>query len=154
MNRGSKWMVGAVLVAVLVLIGLGMWWRGAGTQPRAQIEHDHGLTLPESARAFQRTGDFGLLEWLDLDRGASAAFIIDRADLEGFMVQFPPNPAYQGQTFIPANGQYQISGLPWSGQIAPEKVVGAESPVGDWVHVEVYPLDGDAVGVRLYTDWN
>lgn len=115
--------------------------------PRSRIEHEHGLRLPASASAFECRGDArrGFL-----DRGAASAFIVATNELTGFLAQLTVRTSLH--TFIPGNRQYQLHASWRRG--SPLATYSCASPVGDWLHVEVWPIDRASVGVSLYTDWN
>jgi hypothetical protein len=115
--------------------------------PRTRIEHKHGLRLPASASSFECHGD---AERGFLDRGAASSFTIASNDLAGFISQLKIQPGLT--TFIPANSQYQLHAVWRTG--TPIATYSCDSPVGNWLHVEVWPVDDKRVGICLYTDWN
>jgi hypothetical protein len=134
-------------VAVIALLAVAFAVTRSARDPRSRIEHEHGLRLPASASAFECRGDAarGFL-----DRGAASAFTIASNDLAGFLAQLTVRTGLQ--TFIPGNSQYQLHASWRRG--SPLATYGCASPVGDWLHVEVWPIDSSRVGVSLYTDWN
>ncbi len=115
--------------------------------PRSRIQHEHGLRLPASASSFECRGDAarGFL-----DRGAASAFTIATNDVARFLSQLTVRTGLQ--TFIPGNSQYHLRAAWRHG--APAATYSCASSTGDWLHVEVWPLDTSRVGICLYTDWN
>ena len=144
MNNRRVIKVGAVVVALLVAI---VFARSAFRDSRSRIEREHGLRLPPSASAFECRGDAALGF---LDRGAASAFTVATNELAGFLAQLNFRTGFQ--TFIPGNSQYQLHASWRRG--SPLASYSCASPVGDWLHVEVWPIDTTNVGVALYTDWN
>ena len=132
-------MAGGVLAFLLV--------RPSFRDPRSRIEHDHGLHLPASASLFEIRGDAakGFL-----DRGAASSFTIASNDLAAFTSQLKIHPGLT--TFIPGNPQYELRAVWRRGK--PMMTYSCDTPVGDWLHVEVWPVDEARVGICLYTDWN
>ena len=57
-------------------------------------------------------------------------------------------------TFVPGNSQYAGFRRTWQGAAAPLEMLSCSSPKGDWLHVEFWSLNGDAILVKMYTDWN
>ena len=112
-----------------------------------RIRREHGLQLPASASEFECKGD----AWISfLDRGAASAFEISTNDLAAFVAQLRLNPS--GTKFIPGNSQYRLH-APWraGNSLA---TYSCDSPTGDWLYVEIWPINAFRVGVCLYTDWN
>ena len=136
-----------VMIGTVVLL-VAVAWLGFGIpDPRARLEHEHGLHLPSSATSIECGGD----AWIGfLDRGASSAFVMNPKELGGFMSQLKIQPG--GHSFIPGNRQYQLHAA-WRKGV-PTSSYACDSPVGDWLHVEVWPVDETRMGVCLYTDWN
>ena len=136
----------APVVVVLLSVAF-VFTRSGFRDPRSRIEHEHGLRLPVSASAFECRGDAsrGFL-----DRGAASAFIIATKELAGFLAQLTVRTGLQ--TFIPGNSKYQLHASWRRG--SPLATYSCASPVGDWLHVEVWPIDSTRVGVSLYTEWN
>jgi len=145
MNNRRVIMVAAVAVALLAVAFV--FTHSAFRDPRSRIEHEHGLRLPTSASEFECRGDAarGFL-----DRGAASAFTVATNDLAGFLAQLTVRTSLQ--TFIPGNSQYQLHAAWRRG--SPLATYSCASAVGDWLHVEVWPIDSTRVGVSLYTDWN
>jgi hypothetical protein len=136
----------AISATALLVVGFALT-RSSFRDPRSRIEHEHGLRLPASASAFECRGDAarGFL-----DRGASSAFIIASNDLVSFVSQLRVQQDLM--TFIPGNSQYQLHAAWCIGK--PMATYSCSSSVGDWLHVEVWPIDDARVGICLYTDWN
>ena len=105
----------------------------------------HFLHLPASASAFECRGDAarGFL-----DRGAASAFVMSTNDLFNFVSQLKVQPGLS--TFIPSNSQYNLHAK-WR-KMTPTTTYSCNSPVGDWLHVEVWPVNDSHVGICLYTD--
>jgi hypothetical protein len=146
MNRRARTIIGCVAMAVIVFLSAGFAMLYSQTKWRAEWEH--GIALPASATDFQCRGDAYRLV---LDRGASTGFVMGATDLQTFKSELTVNPSLQ--TFVPENSQYQGFTFPW-GAAAPTETLDCDSPNGDWLHVELYPVDSDHVGVWMYTDWN
>ena len=144
-RRKHMILVGAAAVAMAALaIFLGL----VNSQTRWRAEWEHGIVLPASATAFQCRGDVNRLV---LDRGASTIFEMAASDVPVLKSRLSINPARQ--TSVPGNAQHRGFAFPWTGA-APAETLSCDSPKGDWLHVEFYPLDDGRVGVWMYTDWN
>ena len=140
-------------ISTIGLIGVSILLAAIGClgfrhlDPQTRLEHEHGLHLPASATSIECRGD----AWIGfLDRGASSSFVIAANELETFVSQLKIEP--RGHSFIPSNWQYQLHAA-WRKGV-PISTYACDSPVGDWLHVEVWPVDQAQVGVCLYTDWN
>ena len=57
-------------------------------------------------------------------------------------------------TFVPGDPLYCGFQRTWSGEAAPMEMLSCSSPTGDWLHVELWRLEGEAMLVKMYTDWN
>ncbi len=57
-------------------------------------------------------------------------------------------------TFIPGNAKYGGFHRTWKGEAIPVEMLSCSSPTGDWLHVELWRLEGGAMLVKMYTDWN
>jgi hypothetical protein len=113
-----------------------------------RVRREHGLRLPASASNFECRGD----AWLCImDRGASSAFEIASNDLRGFVAQLKTRQS-DSDSLIPGNSQYRLS-APWRSGARLASYL-CDSPTGDWLYVEVWPIDAVRVGICLYTDWN
>ena len=145
-NRRRIIKVAAIAALVLLVVTFAFTHSSFG-DPRARIEHEHGLHLPASAASFECRGD----AWKGfLDRGAASAFVIASNDLVTFISQLKARHGLT--TFIPGNSQYQLDAAWRNG--TPAATYSCDSSVGDWLHVEVWPVDDTRVGICLYTDWN
>jgi hypothetical protein len=135
---------------------------------KASVERAHGLKLPANARDFQQrqSGNF-------LDKGIVSLFEIDKGLVPVFTQQLtiksrnspvrtgPGDPTVNGwnvwphntATFIPGN--LSLTGLKrtWSGEAVPAEMLSCASPKGDWLHVEIWLTETEAI-IKLYTDWN
>jgi hypothetical protein len=58
------------------------------------------------------------------------------------------------QTFVPGNCKYGGFRCTWQGEATPVEMLSCSSPTGDWLHVELWRLEGEAMLVKMYTDWN
>jgi len=138
--------------------------------PRTRAEHEHGITLPASARNIQCKGDAsrGFL-----DRGAATMFEMSTNDLPAFFAQLrvrsrsaparaTGDPTVNGYnvwpqdspTFVPGNEQYGGFRRTWYGEAIPVEMLSCSSPKGDWLHIEIWTLGGSASIVKMFTDWN
>lgn len=164
--RKSVLIVGAVLSMAVIA-----WWitPGFGGQ-RTRAEREHGIKLPSSAMDIQCKGD----AWLRfLDRGATTMFEMSTKDLPSFLAQIriqsrtapahaTGDPMVNGwnvwpinaPTFIPGNQQYGGFRRTWKGDAVPIEMLSCSSPVGDWLHVELWRLEGESLLVKMHTDWN
>jgi hypothetical protein len=145
MNNQRVIKIAAVVVALLAITFA--FNRSVFRDSRSRIEHEHGLRLPASASAFECRGDAGRGF---LDKGAASAFTVATNELAGFLAQLTVRTGLP--TFIPGNPQYQLHAIWRRG--SPLATYSCSSTVGDWLHVEVWPIDSARVGVALYTDWN
>jgi hypothetical protein len=115
---------------------------------RERAEAEHGVPLPSSAKAFQCRGN--AWAWTP-DRGASTVFEMEATDLPLLISQLKVRPG--PPTFIPGNDDYRGFRFPWTAA-APLSTYSCASPTGDWLQVQIWPLDDKRVGVWMYTDWN
>ena|ERR1041385_3040716 len=161
-----------VLIPLAVCILALVAWRvmSPGGDPRKRAEHEHGIALPASARNIQCRGDAsrGFL-----DRGAATMFEMSTNDLTAFIAQLriksrttpvkaAGDPKVNGynvwptgaQTFVPGNCKYGGFRCTWQGEATPVEMLSCSSPTGDWLHVELWRLEGEAMLVKMYTDWN
>jgi len=146
---------------------------------RFRTEWDHGIKLPTSARNFQCRGDaFKLV----LDRNAISLFEMDTADAQIFFSLFkieseftlqsaqtvcdPLNPTPLHYA-IPVGGTTPAwtstagTGLgnvykwrkTWSAQPTVIRSMHCKSPVGDWLQIIEWEVDGHRL-IQLHTDWN
>lgn len=174
---------GVFAMAAVVAILAGSWAWGViwPEDPRERIESEHALTLPASADDFQAMGDGSVLISSLRDGGASSIFVMDRADLGDFLGQHPfgplpdpvqappqdPGAALEAENFaaeepkpswIPVDGQYQPTSVPWDALSEPEDVLFTDDPPNsaDGTVIELYPIPGhpERVGVWIYSDWN
>jgi len=144
----GRWMgrvLGALASSMVVAVGV-IIYQGILDQSTERIAREHGLALPPSATNPECRGD----AWrMILDRGASSTFEMARTDLCAFVSKL----RVQGHhTSIPANRIYQVS-APWIAK-SPLASYECASPTGDFLDVQIFPIDCKRVGVRLYTDWN
>jgi len=147
-------------VSALIAIAVAALIAGAGGcrgNSARRIEREHGLVLPASATQFVCRGD--AWKHIFMDSGAASAFEMASNDLPKFLSQLKIKETHKG-TFRPdysdyiysSNPQYQISRSWMEG--TPLETYQCASPTGDWLTVQVWPIDASHVGVCLYTDWN
>ena len=139
--------------------------------PRDRAEREHGIALPASASNIQCRGDAsrGFL-----DRGASSLFEMKPENLDRFLSQLsinsrngpaktgPGNPCQNGYnvwpqgspTAVPTNEQYGGFNVTWQGAAVPSEMLSCQSPVGDYLHVEIWNVGTNCIVVKMYTDWN
>ena len=162
--------IGAILAVVTCAFAARFVVLGCGDS-RFRAEHDHGIRLPKSARGIQCRGD----AWRGfLDRGAVTLFEMSNEDLESFLSQVRirsrNRPAKVGDgdpcvggwnvwpvgspTACPGNPEYCGFRPTWRGSAVPIEMLSCHSPVGDWLHVEVWALSPTGLVVKLCTDWN
>jgi hypothetical protein len=94
-----------------------------------------------------------------IDSGAASAFEMASNDLPKFVSQLTIKKTHKGtfrpdysDNIYPGNPQYQIFCSWMSG--TPLETHECASPTGDWLTVQIWPIEGARVGVCLYTDWN
>lgn len=137
-----------MIMTVLLLPVIGC---GTGpSDPRQKAEAVHGLKLPSTARDIQSVGD----AWRGfLDRGASTVFTMDATNLQDFVATLHVDTNLW--TCIPGNDEYH-RGLrkPWKPEAEPVTNFSCRSPVGDFLHVRIFQLNTNQLGVHMYTDWN
>lgn len=135
------------LVGIAAAVVLAYAFFSKQADPRSRIERGHGVVIPASATDLQFGGDS---ERGFLDRGAVSAFEITSSDLPSFVSQLKVHPGLT--TFVPGNPEYQ---LPLAKPAATAITrYSCDSSVGDWLHVEIWPVDETKLAVQLYTDWN
>ena len=138
--------------------------------PRVRAEREHGVRLPPSAHNIQCRGDAsrGFL-----DRGAATMFEMSTNEMTAFVAQLQVrlrtlparatgDPTINGYnvwptsaaTVVPGNAQYGGFRRTWQGVAVPVEMLSCSSPKGDWLHVEFWRLEGGALLVKMYTDWN
>jgi hypothetical protein len=141
-----------------------------GGNSRARAEREHGILLPASAQHIQCRGDASRSF---LDRGAATMFEMSTNELPAFVAQLrvnsrrpPARPAgdptvnswnvwpQNAPTFIPGNSRYGGFRRTWRGQAIPIEMLSCSSPKGDWLHVELWRLEGNTMLIKMYTDWN
>jgi len=163
MNKRPAWTIGGIFVGILAFI----WFRGS--DPRSRAEHDHGIRLPSSAHHIQRRADG--LRFSFIDHGIVTMFEMNTNDLPAFIAQLriqsrrePIRPSGDvtrhgynvwpdTSTFVPGN--YSRFKRTWSSEAVPIEMLSCSSPAGgDWLHVELWRLEGQAMLVKMYTDWN
>ncbi len=128
--------------------GAGYFAWLVNSQTVARAEWEHGVVLPASVGRIACRGD---ATRFFLDRGASTVFDMDAADLSAFKSSLPPAVSFD--TFVPGNAEYRGFAFPWTVQ-KPAETLSCESPTGDWLHVQIWPMQASRVGVWMYTDWN
>jgi hypothetical protein len=98
---------------------------------------------------------------------------IDRKDLDAFVAQLKiterrrpaqekGDPTKNGwnvwpqdaKTFVPTNEVYGGFKKTWNTEPAPEEMLSCQSPVGDWLHVEIWNISDKMVLLKIFTDWN
>lgn len=143
---------------------------GSGSS-RFRAEHDHGISLPASARNIQCRGD----AWVGfLDRGAVTLFEMASGELGSFLSQVrvtsrsapalpgPGDPCVGGwnvwpvgsPTACPGNPEYCGFTNTWQGTTVPSEMMSCASPVGDSLHIEVWGVVPTGLVIKLCTDWN
>jgi hypothetical protein len=137
-------------VAVIIL-----FFGGSIGNSAARITREHGLVLPSSASHFVCKGD----AWIIGDRGAASAFEMASNDVPPFVAQLKIKDTHHGDhgpefsnSIFPSNPEYQVRTTWMSG--IPLETYSCASPVGDFLRVQIWPIDATHVGVCLYTDWN
>lgn len=132
-------------------------------------EFDHQLVFPTSAKNFQNAGDS---QRGFLDRGIVTVFEMDQGDLKEFLKQLEiddrrkplkkaGDPTTNGwnvwpqdaNSWVPANKVYDGLKKAWIGDAVPVEMLSCQSPVGDWLHVEIWKLE-ETLLLKIYTDWN
>jgi hypothetical protein len=58
------------------------------------------------------------------------------------------------RTFVPGGAQYGGFRRTWQGDATPVEMLSCTSHTGDWLHVELWRLEGEALLIKMYTDWN
>ncbi|BCU75518.1 hypothetical protein [Luteolibacter sp. LG18] len=138
----SVWGLGLLMVAAAGFVA----YEAMLDQSTDRIAREHGIALPASASNPECRGD----AWhMILDRGASSTFEMARKDLCGFVSKLKVQGS---RTSIPGNEVYRVSAA-WT-KSHPMASYECESPTGDFLDVQIFPIDCKRVGVRLYTDWN
>jgi len=162
--------IGAVFAVAVCAVVARFLVLGCGNS-RFRAEYDHGISLPQSARNIQCKGD----AWHGfLDRGAVTLFEMSHEDLRPFLSQLRirsrNGPAKTGagdpciggwnvwptgsSTACPGNPEYCGFKPTWGGFAIPREMLSCDSPVGDWLHVEVWDLSATGLVVKLCTNWH
>ena len=161
-----------LIVTLLVVIGSSIFASISKLTPMQMqiIKTKHGLVLPDSAKNIQNSGN----EDLDVpDRGIVTLCEVSAMDLKRFLkelkitdrkqpIKKAGSPTINGwnvwpknaKTFVPGNEEYSNLKKNWEGEASPEYMLSCTSPVGDWLHVEVWTLNNGNALLKLYTDWN
>ena len=144
---------------------------GRTLNPRQElIEERHGFRLPESAKYVQSSGD---IDSGGEDRGLVTIFELTSSDLAVFLEQLTVeekllprkvrgSPVKNGwnvwptntKTFVPGNEEYGHLRQNWVGEAEPKYMLSCKSPIGDFLHVEVWGLNNGNSLLKVYTDWN
>ena len=118
----------------------------------SRIRREHGLNLPTSASAIECRGD----AWLRIisDCGAASSFEVASSDVPSFLAQLRVRSTSTGvsTSIFPSNPEYRVH-RPWMSGI-PAATYHCNSPTGDDLFVQTWPIDSSRVGICLYTDWN
>ena len=148
-----------LLLFILLCIGLALFTVIYGAcigSSAKRVTREHGLVLPASASHFVCKGDAWIMI---MDRGAASAFEIASNDVPRFLAQLKIKDTHHGDhrpeysnSIFPGNPQYQVQ-TPWMSG-SPMETYHCASPVGDFLDVQIWPIDAAHVGVCLYTDWN
>ena len=140
------------ILAVVCGLGISLaFFFGFLGNSATRIKREHRLQLPASASNFVCGGD----AWFIGDRGAASAFEIAQSDLSSFISQLTVRNSSDGVSgcIFPGNSQYQIR-VPWRASATGVTSYHCDSPIGDFLDVEVWRIDKSRVGICLYTDWN
>jgi hypothetical protein len=118
----------------------------------SRIRREHGLNLPASASAIECHGD----AWLRIitDCGAASSFEVAISDVPSLLAQLRVRSTSTGvsESIFPGNPEYQVHRSWMSG--IPTATYRCNSPTGDDLSVQTWPIDSSRVGICLYTDWN
>ena len=136
--------------------------------PKTRIEKVHGVLLPDGARCFQQKGG-----GIGPDKGSLAMFECDFAALDAWIstlkirsrlapLKAIGDPCVNGwnvwptnaSTFVPGNAEFSGLKRTWRGETTPVEMFSCVSPVGDWLHVEIWKASATNAVVKIYTDWN
>jgi len=120
------------------------------SQTVERAEWEHGITLPASVTNIECHGEAYIL-WAP-DKGACTAFEMRKLDVPALKSRLGSPVSYM--TYVPGNRQYQQHTFSWLNGSGPAEEIGCTSSTGDWLHVEIWPIDDGNIGVRMYTDWN
>jgi len=156
MSKKKFYIFFAPLIFSVAMVAVFARLAGCTGNTAIRITHEHGLALPASASHFVCKGD----AWIGfLDRGAASAFEMVSNDVPQFIAQLKIKDTHHGDygpqfsnSIFPGNSQYQVR-TPWMSGI-PLETYHCTSPVGDFLNVQIWPIDAIHVGVCLYTDWN
>ena len=149
--RKSSLAILAVAILLSSVFGLLLLFGYIGNSA-SRISREHGLVVPSSAHSFVCRGD----AWMHLfsDSGAASAFEMDSSDLPNFISQLKILQTNDGESgnIIPRNAQYQIQ-RPWMSGVS-LKTYQCWSSTGDYLKIQIWPIDDTHIGVLVYTDWN
>jgi hypothetical protein len=161
-------------LAAFLLIGFSLALLILHSRPTIDqtIAKTHGIQIPSSATNFQHI-TAGVL----FDKGAVSLFEMDKSETTNFLTQLTINarqkpitsigdPRINGwnvwptnsstlvrSTFVPGNAAFDKIRKTWTDSAVPIEMFSCKSPVGDWLHVELWDC-GKTHLIKLYTDWN
>lgn len=165
MNRildKRRWLVGCLTIPVLAISLIVVWLILSQPSDLQRVEEEHGIVLPDSVDQIQALGDASnlILKTIEIDRGASSIFTLDRADLPDLLAQFgvigEDLERHRAGRFegAPGNSVYQPAAVPWTEDAKKELSLESPTSAGDFTTIQVFDMGATKVGVWLYTDWN
>lgn len=167
MKTRRLWVVACLGFSLVVIMLLPAPSETAEKQ-RLRVEKAHGIKLPASARNYQHISVGGYF-----DRGELSVFELDEKDVSALVstlsIKTRSAPVQPGvgdprrngwnvwptgsPTFVPGNKSFNRLKRTWEGPATPVEMLSCDSPVGDWLHVEIWSV-GDHALLKIYTDWN
>jgi hypothetical protein len=135
---------GIFLFAIVVIPLVALYFDGFIGSSAARLTHDHSFRVPASVTNI-RCDDF-LSMTSFMDSGASAHFEMARADLPALWSQFKISSTNAESDSTPA--------MPPPGFGKLIKGVSGKSRDGNVMHLDIYDINPERVGVYIVTIWN
>ena len=108
---------------------------------------------------------------INADSGINLSAVWSTNDLPAFVAQLKGkfrsaplypigDPTVNGYNVWPHNSWTFVHGnhgglrRTWDGDAVPIEMFSCDSPTGDWLHVELWRIEGGTMIVKMYTNWN
>jgi hypothetical protein len=141
----KPWVIAASTLAVILLV-FGLYVKGFVGSSVARVAREHQCVLPMSASHIHCGGPVAITTFGDFD--ASVSFDITSSDLSSVLSQFTLGAAEEAPAFL----RTRMSVPSQFGRLKEARSGG--SRYGNTVHLQVFELDGDRIGVCILTIWN
>jgi hypothetical protein len=150
LNRPVVKTFGILITLVCLGIVAPCYFSGLIGNSRARVRLDHSIEVPASTSGIECAFPFSTTQFMD--SGAEATFTISRADLPGFLAEFPhfkesPDDPPEWATLRRHLSPAWRKGVPIA-------VYDGRFPEGHRTLCEIWPVDSTSVGIYLVSVWN